>query len=150
MRMTMMTVVLSGALAAAAAAQDSERKVRLADVPPAVQQAIKQQSAGATLRGVAREVENGRTRYEAELEVNGRSKDVTFEADGRIVSVEEKMTIDQIPAAARDAIRKAAIAGKLGTIERVTEGGTTFYEAHITTGGKKTEVKVDAFGQAVK
>jgi uncharacterized membrane protein YkoI len=32
----------------------------------------------------------------------------------------------------------------------VTEGGKTFYEAQFKTGGKKSEVKVDAAGALVK
>jgi len=42
-------------------AEASEKKVAMRDVPAAVQQAIKEQSKGATLKGVATEVENGKT-----------------------------------------------------------------------------------------
>jgi uncharacterized membrane protein YkoI len=67
------------------------------DAPAAVQQAIKEQRKGATLRGLASEVENGKTLYEAELKVNGHSKDITFDQQGQIVSVEEETTLAQIP-----------------------------------------------------
>ena len=150
MRITMATALLSSVLLATLAAQDSEKKVKMRDLPPAVQQAIKEQSRGATLRGVATEVENGRTMYEAELRVDGHSKDITFDAQGTIVSVEEEMRLDQVPSAAREAIQKAAANGKLGEIEMVTEGGKTFYEAQVTQRGKKSEVKVDASGQPLK
>ena len=150
MRITMATALLSSALFATLAAQDSEKKVKMRDVPPAVQQAIKEQSRGATLRGVATEVENGQTIYEAELRVNGHSKDITFDADGAIISVEEETRLDQVPSAAREAIQRAAASGKLGEIEMVTEGGRTFYEAQVTQRGKQSEVKVDASGQPIK
>jgi hypothetical protein len=64
MRPMMITAVLASALVTAVlAAQDSEKKIKMQDAPAAVQQAIKEQSKGATLRGLASEVENGKTLY---------------------------------------------------------------------------------------
>ena len=150
MRTMMLAAAVSGALIATLTAQDSEKKVKLQDVPAAVQQAIKDQGHGATLRGVATEVENGKTSYEAEFKVNGHSKDMTFDAQGQLVSVEEETPLQDVPSAAREAIQKAAGKGKISEVETVTEGGKTFYEAQIKSGGKKSEVKVDAAGRPVK
>ncbi len=135
---------------AAAPAQDTETKVKMADLPPAVQAAVKEQSKGATLKGLTREVENGKTRYEAELRVKGLTRDVTFDETGKIVSVEQEVALSSIPSPARDAIQKSVGKGKLLLVETVTEGGVTFYEAHIRKDGKEIEVKVDAGGQPVK
>lgn len=150
MRTMIITALASGALIAALVAQGSEKKISMKDVPAAVQQAIKEQSKGATLRGVAKEVEHGKTLYEAELNVNGHSKDVTFDAQGQVVSVEEETPIADIPSAAREAIQRAAGGGKVLVVETVTEGGKTFYEAQVRKGIKKSEVQVDASGQPVK
>ena len=113
-------------------------------------QAIKEQGHGATLEGVATEVEHGKTMYEAAFKVNGHSKDITFDVQGQIVSVEEETPLHQLPSAAREAIQKAAGKGKVLEVETVTESGKTFYEAQIKSGGKKLEVKVNAAGQPVK
>ena len=145
-----MSAALGCALAAPLMAQDSETKVKMKDLPAAVQAAVKEHSKGATLKGLAKEVENGATRYEAELKVNGRTKDMTFDETGKIVSVEVEVALASIPVAARDAIQKSIGKGKLLLVETVTEGGTTFYEAHIRKDGKEAEVKVDASGQPVK
>ena len=115
------------------------------DLPPAVQQAIKDQG-GATVRGLAKEVDKGKTLYEAELTVNGHSKDIMFDEQGTMVSVEEESALDQIPPAARTAIEKATGSGKVSAVEKLTEGGHVFYEAQVTKGGKTSEVKVDASG----
>jgi uncharacterized membrane protein YkoI len=146
---TMVTAIVFGALIAALSAQ-AEKKIAMKDLPAAVQQAVKEQSKGATLKGLATEVENGKTVYEAEFKVNGHSKDISFDAQGQVVSVEEETPIQQIPAPAREAIQKAAAKGKVVMVETVTEGGKTFYEAQVKTGAKKSEVKVDATGQAIK
>jgi uncharacterized membrane protein YkoI len=128
----------------------ADQKISLKDMPPAVQQAVMEQSKGATVRGYAKEVEDGTTSYEAELTVNGRAKDISFGADGKVLAVEEVVTVESIPAPARAAIQKAVGTGELNQVESVTERGTTNYEAAITRGGKKSEVKVDATGKAVR
>jgi uncharacterized membrane protein YkoI len=149
MRNIMATALISTMLIGGAAALASERKITMKDLPPAVQQAIKEQG-GATVRGLAKEVDKGKTLYEAELTVNGRSKDIMFDEQGTLVSVEEESALDQIPPAARAAIEKAAGSGKVLAVEKLTEGGNVFYEAQVTKGGKTSEVKVDASGVAAK
>jgi uncharacterized membrane protein YkoI len=119
-------------------------------VPAAVQQAITRESTGAKLKGLATETENGKKLYEAELEVNGHGKDVSFDEKGNVVSVEEEVALDAIPAPARAAIQKAAGTGKIGEVETITEGGVKAYEAQLNKAGKKSEIKVDAAGQIVK
>jgi len=132
--------------------EGSEKKVTMQDLPPAVQQAVKQHSKGAKLRGLTQETKDGNTFYEAELEVKGRTRDVTFDRSGKLISVEEEVAIGSIPAGARAAIRRAAGAGKITLVESVTEGGKTVYEAHIqqAPGQPELEVKVDANGNPVK
>jgi hypothetical protein len=61
------TFVLS---VAAAYAQDTEKKVKMSDLPEPVRKTVREQSKGATIRGLAKETENGITSYEVELKVN--------------------------------------------------------------------------------
>ena len=149
MRNIIATALISTLLIGGAAALASERKIAMKDLPPAVQQAIRDQG-GATVRGLAKEVDKGKTLYEAELTVNGHSKDIMFDEQGTMVSVEEESALDQIPPAARTAIEKATGSGKVSAVEKLTEGGHVFYEAQVTKGGKTSEVKVDASGVAAK
>ncbi len=145
-------VVVGALVAGLGAAQetDKEQKIKMKDLPAAVQQAIKEQSKGTVARGLSTEMDNGQRVYEAEIKVDGHSRDITFDANGHIVSVEEETTLEKIPAAARLAIQKAAGKGKIGEVETVTAGGVTAYEAQLKIDGKKSEVKVDASGKAVK
>jgi uncharacterized membrane protein YkoI len=155
--MKMFPVVLSAAFLAGialagVAAQETdanEQKVTLQQLPAAVQAAVGQQSRGATVKGLAIENSNGKRLYEAELTVDGHAKDISFDATGAIVSVEEETTLDRIPPPARAAIEKAAGSGTIRTVEVVTEGGKTSYEAQITTGTTTSEVVVDAAGRKV-
>ena len=141
-----MSVLVTGV----AIAQDSEKKVKMSDLPAAVQQAVREHSKDGKLRGLATEMDKGKKVYEAEFTVAGHSKDITFDSDGHVMSVEEETPLARIPAAARAAIESAANKGKVVEVETVTEDGKTFYEAHVKTGRKKSEVKVDASGALVK
>lgn len=132
-------------------AQDSEKKVKMKDLPPAVQAAVKEQSKGATIRGLAKEVEKGKTFYEAELLVNGHHKDVLMDTNGKVVTVEEEVTLDAVPAAVKAEIEKQAGKGKIALVEAVTKNDKLeFYEAHIKTGGKTREIKVSTDGKLMK
>lgn len=147
---TVITVAMSAGLLSFASFA-AESKVKMENLPPAVQQAVKaEESKGAKLVGLGKEVENGKTIYEAELKVDGHNKDVSFDTAGKVVSVEEEVTLASLPEPARAAIQKAVGTGKLQKVESVQENGTTFYEAAIKKGLKSSEFKVDAKGATIK
>lgn len=152
MRSVWVGVCASSLLAVAALpARASEAEEALRTLPAPVQQAVKaEQGQGASLRSIAKEVTDGVTVYEAEMLLGGRRRDILFDVDGRIVSLEEEKTLGEIPAGARASIQRAVGTGKLALVEKVTKGGVTFYEGHIRSGEQLTEVKVDAEGKPVQ
>ena len=129
---------------AAAISQAKEERVKLSDLPPAVQATVKEQSNGATVRGFSKETENGKTTYEVEMTVNAHGKDVSMDADGKVVEVEEAVDISSIPAAAGSAIETGAEGGKVLKVEAVSSGSGSpdAYEAQVRKAGKRTEVRV--------
>ncbi|MSV29210.1 MAG: hypothetical protein EXQ52_10800 [Bryobacterales bacterium] len=133
-----------------AADTNTETKIKMKDLPVAVQNAVAGQRGNATLKGLTREVEDGTTLYEAEFKVNGRGRDVSFDESGNLVSVEEEVALDSIPAAARDAIKSRAAEGKIKFVEKVTKGSVMYYEAQVKTGRADSEVKVNADGSPVQ
>jgi len=63
----------------------------------------------------------------------------------------EKVTsLDNIPAAARDAIKKEVGENKIDRVLQGTKGSKTYYEAEYSVGDKKMEIKVDADGKVLK
>ena len=127
-----------------------ETRVAMKDVPQPVQATIGQQTKGARLRGIHRETEDGKTYYEAETTVNGKSRDVLIDSGGTVVEIEEAVALGEIPEAARAAIRKMATPGQLLKVESVTKGSVVSYEATIRRKGKTSEVAVHADGSAGK
>jgi len=62
---------------------------------------------------------------------------------------EKKVRLDQVPAAAREAILKEAGKNTIKEIEEETENGRTLYEAEWEVEGKETEVTVTPDGKIV-
>jgi uncharacterized membrane protein YkoI len=134
------TCVLSIALFA-------ETKVKMESLPAAVYAAVKEQTKNATLVGLSKETEKGKTQYEVSTTVNGKSRDVTLDATGAVVEVEEEVELATVPLAAKVAIEKRAAGGSIRKVERLTAGASISYESAITTrAGKETEVGVNADG----
>ncbi|HTC91945.1 MAG TPA: PepSY-like domain-containing protein [Terriglobales bacterium] len=142
------TILLAACSATVAFA--AEKKVKMEDLPPAVQQAIKDNTKDATLVSIDMDVENGKTEYEAQTKVNGHGKAITFDETGKLTGVEEEVAMDSIPAAAKAYIEKQAAGGTIKKVEKVTEGGKTFYEASIRKDGKKSEAQVLPDGTPTK
>jgi hypothetical protein len=129
-----------------AAAQ--EKKIKRSDLPPTVEKTVAAQSNGATIRGFSQETEDGQLRYEAELIVNGHSKDVAMDAAGAIVEVEEQVAIDSLPPAVKEGLQAKAGKGKLLEIESIVKHDKLVaYEAQVMTNGKKFEVQVGPDGK---
>jgi hypothetical protein len=133
-------------LAATAAAQ--EKKIKRSDLPPAVEKTVAAESQGATIKGFSTEKEKGQTLYEAELTVNGHSKDISMTADGSIVEVEEQVALNSLSPEVQAGLQAKARSGKISVVESIMKKGKLVaYEAHVVTNGKRSEVQVGPDGK---
>jgi uncharacterized membrane protein YkoI len=132
--------------AASAAAQ--EKRIQRTDPPAAVEKAVGEQSRGTTIKGFSQERENGQIFYEAEMAVNGHSKDVLVDTNGAVVEIEEQVALDSLPAAVQQGLQAKAGGGKIVKVESLTKHDKLVaYEAKVQTAGKKKEVQVDPDGK---
>jgi uncharacterized membrane protein YkoI len=132
-----------------ALSQDYEKRVKMKDLPKPVQRTVLEQSKGATLRALSKEVEKGKTFYEAELRVNGHNKDLLIDPTGAVVEVEEEVPLASVPAAVRATIAQNAGRGRIVNVESVTRNSSVVaYEAHIKA-GRWAEIKVAADGKLI-
>ena len=144
------SVLLMAGLAGAgmAAAQDQEKKIKRSDLPAAVEKTVAAESAGATVKGFSLEKENGQTFYEAEMTVNGHTKDVLMDANGAVVEVEEEVAVDALSPEVKAGLLAKAGKGKITTVETIKKHGKLVaYEAKVNTNGKKSEVQVGPDGK---
>ncbi len=125
----------------------SEKRVRLQDLPEAVQKSAASQTSGAVVRGYSQETENGQTMYEVETTTAGRSKDLLFDASGNVVEVEQQVDMAKLPSSVQDGLKKAAAGARITKVESVTKGSQVSYEAATVKAGKRGEVAVDSEGR---
>ncbi len=141
-------ILLAAVLLLAGLAVAQEKKIKRADLPPAVEKTVAAQSAGATIKGFSKEIEKGQTYYEAEMIVNGHSKDILIDTNGAIVEVEEEVAMDALPTEVKAGLQAKAGEGKLVKVETLTkQDKLVAYEAQVTRGGKKSEVQVGPDGK---
>ena len=132
-------------------AQAQEKKITRKQLPPAVEKTVRKESEGATIKGFAKEIDNGQTFYELELIVNGRSKDVLMDKQGNVVEVEEQVSMESLPSAVQEALKQAAGSGTIGLIESLSKNGTLVsYEAHVKHGKKRSEIKIGPNGESMR
>jgi hypothetical protein len=139
-------LVVSLVLVGSALAQ--ERKIKRSDLPAAVEKTVVEQSKGATIREFSEEKENGQTTYEAEMLVNGHSKDVQMDTNGAVIEIEEQVDLQAVSAEVRAGLQAKAGKGKITKVESITKKDKLVaYEARVVTGGKKSEVQVGPDGK---
>ena len=144
------TILVSSlfALVLATPTLGQEKKLQKSDLPAAVQKAVDEQSRGATVRGFSTEKENGQTIYEAQLVVNGHNRDVSMDATGNVLEVEETVDFNSLPAPVQEGLKKKAGTGKITRVETLTKKGKLVaYEAGVQNGSKRSEIQVGPDGK---
>ena len=143
-----LTVLAASLCSLPSHAQEHEKKISRTDLPPAVEKTVAAETQGATVRGFNEEKENGKTYYEAEMTVNGHSKDVLIDPTGSVEEVEEQVDFASLPADVQSGLKAKAGSGKLGKVESITKHDKLVaYEAKVMTNGKRSEVQVGPDGK---
>ncbi len=140
---TLAALAMVGLVATTAAA---EQKIKMSELPAAVQATVKAETANATLLGIAKEIEQGKTVFEVETKVGTKTRDFAVDAAGKVIEVEEETDLASVPAAVKTTIDKQSAGGTLTRIEKVTQGSTVSYEVGLKKNGKHSEFTVNADG----
>lgn len=128
-----------------------EEEVSIDSVPKAVLDAIRAKFPHAKLTDAEKEVEDGKTTYEVELEYKDQEYTVSATAEGKIIEIEREIEIKDLPKAVTDAIKKKFPGAKMEEAEEVTADEKMTYEVVIETAAKKDiELTVDASGKILE
>ena len=139
-----LALLLSLGLSLFATAQ--EQRIQRKDVPAAVLSKFEQTYPKATIKGYSKEMDKGQIAYEIQCVEGETMRDVTYSADGELISVEESVHTSQLPPAVKAALDKRFPGAKILRSEKVTKATVTGYEFTIEHKGKKTEIVFDAEG----
>lgn len=124
-----------------------EKKIDQSALPPAVQKTVQEQSRGATVKGFSTERENGRRVYEAEMMVDGHSKDIQIAEDGTLTEVEEEVAFSALSKDVQAALTAKAGGAKITKVESLTkQNKLVAYEAATLKGTKRGEIQVGPNG----
>ncbi len=124
-----------------------EKKIDRNALPPAVQKTVQLQSKGATVKGFSTEREHGKKVYEAEMMVDGHSKDIQIAEDGTLTEVEEEVAFSALPQNVQAALTAKAGTAKIMKVESITKKDKLVaYEAATLIGAKKGEIQVGPDG----
>jgi hypothetical protein len=150
-RSAALLAALAVGLVAAPARSAEPEPVKVASLdlfPAAVQKTVKAETAGGRIRGLWKEVdESGKTTYEVESMVKGRTKDLNIGEDGTVLVCEQQMTLPELPASVRETMLSAAGKRKIRMVESVTKmGQLAYYEAHVGAGKTVEEITVGLDG----
>ena len=127
-----------------------EKKIDRSALPPAVEKTVQSQSEGATIKGFTTEREHGQRVYEAEMIVNGHSRDIEIASDGTLNEVEEGVAFDSLPASVQTALTQKAAGAKITKVESLTKKGKLVaYEAATLKGKKRGEIQVGPNGETL-
>ena len=119
------------------------QKTQDKNVPAAVKSAFQKQYPDA--KEVKWEKENGN--YEAEFEVGETGYSVLIDASGNITETEIEISVDALPANAKEYVSKNHQGQKIKEAAKITDAkGTVTYEAEI----KGTDLIFDSNGNFIK
>ncbi len=129
----------------------AEKTIQRSDLPPAVEKSLQQQLKDATIKGFATDKEGGQVVYEAQLIVDGHTKDLQFDTSGNLTEVEEEVALDSLPAEAKTGLTAKAKMGTIIKVESITKHDKLVaYEAQVERNGMHSEIQVGPKGEKLR
>ncbi len=142
--------VLMTAISVSTLSAFAEKSIQRSELPPAVEKSLQQHLAGATIKGFSTDKENGKVVYEAELIVNGHTKDIQFDSNGNLQEIEEQVVLDTLSPQVKAALLAKAKGGTITKVEALRkQDKLVAYEAQIDKSGRHSEVQVGPEGQTL-
>lgn len=125
------------------AAQGEEKTIKQGKLPPAVQKTAGDNVNGATVTGYTSEKVEGAMVYTMDLVADGKTRGVVMDTDGNILSVEQEVAWNDLPAEVQKDFSSTSSKGKLGAVSTVSENGNLVaYKAVLIVNGVRNHVQV--------
>ena len=127
-----------------------EQEISCEDVPMAVHATFAQAYPKATIKGCAKEVEEGETVYEIASIEGETGRDVLFHADGMVIVVEETIAVGTAPDPVQQAVHKMYPDGVISLAEKIMRDATVLYEFRVKNDDTLEEIVFDGSGTKVE
>lgn len=116
-------------------------------VPNEVLKAFKTAYPRASVRAYAKVEVDGTPFYKLETVDGDTHRKISYTPDGRVAKLEERITVNELPAGALQATEGKYPEAKITSARRVTEGEQITYEVSVKKGGKEFALEFDAGGK---
>lgn len=146
---TLMTI---GLAAWCGCAQAAEKEIEPKDLPAAVSESISKAYPQGKIEEALVHTKKGVKTYEAEIETKDEKEiELTLDAKGKILKVEEEIDPENLPASIAAAVAKAFPGSEIEDAEIITTDGKTSYEVEVSTkDGKEMDITLDPKGKIIK
>jgi uncharacterized membrane protein YkoI len=114
----------------------TDEEVGLAELAESLQKAIQKETAGGTIDLVTRTFDTGDTLYDVDVSKSGKTRTLTFDTAGTLLSTEESATLAEVPALVKTQIQTLSNGGKVVGISKVTEDGAVSFDVDVRRQGK--------------
>jgi hypothetical protein len=142
-------------LGACLAVRADEENVPLDKVPKPVMDTTKKRFPGAELTAALKVTEDGKTRYEVQLQHKGNKYAVQASPSGQLMQIEKEIPVKDLPAAVTDALEAKYPKASIKTAEELTKvikgkEKMTGYTVGLSEKNKTFEVVVTPDGKISK
>jgi hypothetical protein len=146
-RSVLRAVVLGSAFVLAALpVKAEEKKISPGELPEAVIKAVKKRFHAAEIRGASKETGKKGTVFEVALKRGREELEVSLNPEGKILEIESKIDVKDLPEHIRKSIKHKYPGAKLTKVEKIQKGDEEpSYE--VVVAPKSFEVKVDHHGK---
>ena len=147
------TAAIFSLICASASALGDELK--LSDCPSAVQKTLKREANGAKIDTLEKEVEDGKTFYEADVTIDGKDYEIAVAEDGTLLEKaledeedddEEGDTVEvelaDCPKAVQKTLKREANGASIDAVDKGTKDGKAVFEVDVKIDGKNYEIRV--------
>lgn len=121
--------------------------VALSDLPAPARATIERLTAGGEIKKLGKEERDETVVYDVEARVGGKDVEYDVDSNGNIVTSEESVPYESLPAAVRAAAEKYFGSSEGIEASREIEEGKTFYEVAGKKGTAKKELKLTETGE---
>lgn len=150
MRNLIIAVVVIGILMFGIFGCNYEHKVSLSQVSGQARATIEKLTTGGEIKMIEKETSNGKTIYDIEARVNGKDVEYDIAENGEVLTSEESIPYDALPAVVKQAAEGYYGFAKGLNASKENEKDKTYYEVEGKKGGKTIALKLDGTGQILE
>lgn len=145
------TVAIAGAFLIALPAGASAIKMKKTELPEAVREAVDHAAPGGHVSACWRITGDSGPMYEVDLKVDGRKKGVVIASDGKVLTVQDEITLEDLPGLVRERFQRVAGDHDIEEVHSVwRDGEIVGYGARIDGDDGDFDVEVGPRGESLR